>query len=46
MYSAKNFFAWLLLLFIAFLLIIMGIQGSLGKVFAVIFVPSELEVIP
>lgn len=43
MYSAKNFFAWVLFVFIAILFIMMGIQGSAGKVLAVIFVPSQLE---
>jgi hypothetical protein len=44
MYKANNFFAWILLIMFAILLMTMGIQGSLGKVFAVTFVPSELEV--
>lgn len=46
MYSAQNMFAWLLLLGLALLLLAMGTQGSLGKVVAVAFVPSELDIGP
>lgn len=36
--------AWLLLILFAVLLIVMGIQGSFGRVVAVIFTPASLEV--
>lgn len=39
-----NFLAWLLLFLFALLLVVMGIQGSLGRVVAVIFTPASLEV--
>lgn len=35
---------WLLLLLFGFLLIVVGIQGSLGRVIAVVFTPASLDV--
>lgn len=40
----RNAFVGILLLLMAILFIVMGIQGSLGKVVAVMFVPGELVV--
>lgn len=40
----REFLAWLLLLLFALMLVIMGIQGSSGRVLAVIFTPASLEV--
>lgn len=40
----RHFLAWLLVLLFAILLITMGIQGSLGRVVAVMFTPASLEV--
>lgn len=39
-----NAFAWLLLLLLGFMLVIIGIQGSMGKVLAVAFTPGLLSV--
>lgn len=40
----RQFFAWFLLLLFALMLIIMGIQGSAGRVIAVVFTPASLTV--
>lgn len=40
----RTFLAWLLLFLFALMLVIMGVQGSLGRVVAVIFTPASLEV--
>lgn len=40
----QNAFVGIFMLLLAALLITMGVQGSLGKVVAVMFVPSELMV--
>lgn len=40
----REIFVWLLLLWFGILLFIMGIQGSAGRVLAVIFTPGSLEV--
>ena len=40
----SNTFAWLLLLLFGIFLIVLGIQGSAGRVLAVIFTPASLEV--
>lgn len=39
-----NAFAWILLLLLGFMLIIVGIQGSMGKMLAVAFTPGLLSV--
>lgn len=39
-----NAFAWILLLLLGFMLVIIGIQGSMGKVLAVAFTPGLLSV--
>jgi hypothetical protein len=36
--------AWFLVLVFGCLLVVIGIQGSLGKMFAVVFIPADLEV--
>lgn len=41
---ARQFLVWLLILLFALLLLVMGIQGSSGRVLAVIFTPASLEV--
>lgn len=40
----KNFLVWLLLFLFGLLLLVMGVQGSLGRVVAVIFTPASLDV--
>jgi hypothetical protein len=44
--NAKNFFAWILLVMVAVLFIIAGVQGSAGRILAVVLVPSKLDVTP
>lgn len=44
--NAKNFFAWSFLVMFAILLIIVGVQGSAGRVLAVALCPSKLDVTP
>lgn len=41
----KDALAWLALLMLAFILIVAGFQGSAGKLVAVTFVPSLLEIV-
>lgn len=40
----RLFFAWFLLLLLGLGLILMGIQGSAGRVVAVAFTPASLDV--
>lgn len=40
----RNSLAWLLVLLFAIFLVVMGIQGSAGRILAVIFTPASLEV--
>lgn len=40
----RQFFAWFLVLLFALMLIVMGFQGSLGRVVAVAFTPASLVV--
>lgn len=40
----QRFLGWLLILFFALLLLIMGVQGSLGRVVAVAFTPASLNI--
>lgn len=40
----RGFLVWLLLLFLGLLLVTVGIQGSAGRVLAVIFTPASLDV--
>lgn len=40
----RQFLVWLLILLFAMLLLTMGIQGSAGRVLAVVFTPASLEV--
>lgn len=44
--NAKNFFAWILLVMVAILFIVAGMQGSAGRILAVVLVPSKLDVTP
>ena len=41
---ARESVNWLLAFSIAFLIVVMGIQGSLGKVLACILVPSKIDI--
>jgi len=35
---------WMILLFFAIILVVIGVQGSLGLATAIIFVPSKVEI--
>lgn len=41
----KDTLTWLGLIVFAIMVIVMGVQGSLGRVLAVVFVPNALEVV-
>jgi hypothetical protein len=36
--------AWIFLFVLALIMIIIGIQGNLGQLFAIVFVPSEVTI--
>lgn len=40
----RDFLVWVLLMLFGAMLIIMGIQGSSGRILAVVFTPASLEV--
>lgn len=42
----KAMIGWTLLVLLAFLLMVMGMQGSAGRFAAVVFTPNRLEVEP
>jgi hypothetical protein len=44
--NAKNFFGWILLVMLAILFIIAGVQGSAGRILAVALCPAKLDVTP